>query len=871
MLGQCKWLLVFGFFFMIAAPLQAQAPAAAESSWTACGWGGGGFYWSTVFDPTKDGVIYMGGDVDGLWKSDDHGQHWRFMNNGLAGMGVYSLAVDPHSETVFAGTTAGLCKSSDGGAHWALLPKTAPKDLRLTGERNRSRSNIAVDPSDANVIYVGSPAGGIFKSKDGGQTWDQVYTPAVDVDAKDVLRIQIGKVNGAVFGGFWFPLTAPTSIKKEDCQGLHLSFKAEGALQPAKVFLTLTTSDGIQYQSKNLAELFTKDGWQDVLLKGADLAIPADFAKENPARAKDASPTPDWPKVNRMDFVCVNGLETKGSTVRFKDMYFALAAGANPDRLVARDFSKDKFISNYGNSNVGGAGPGGVCCVAVAAKSPNVVLAASEKNGILLSSDAGQTWRALDTPKTATSVAVAATDANIIYGSFGSDGIYKSTDQGKTWINCSTGLDAVCTAMQVTIAPDNADHVYAIGNQGWGGFFYRSDDGGQTWTELRHFTVDFAASPVSTGDSKVGLSSLTNISINPLNPQELFISANWHSLHSDDGGKKLTEADRGADISCIYDVRFHGGRVYACAMDEGTFVSGDDGQTWRNLWPKAYSKEYSGHNWRLAISDGSAPGLDHIVATLFPWEGEQPNRVVVSDDGGKTYGIIKDGLPNYLPTTNTMWGTGYARALAADPHNPRVLYLGIDGDATKGHSGGGIFKSEDGGNIWEQLEHQPGCRRMFFGLAVDPTDSKRIYWGCCGTGGGLWESEDGGDSWQHVFSNDSWVFNVMVTDNGDVYCPGKNLWRSTDHGKTWKQLTHFTTNGAVIGLAADPGDPKTLWASVTTWDDSSAGGVFKTSDGGTTWQEITGDLPCRKPLVLRFDPATRQLWAAGPALFKIKQ
>jgi len=136
-----------------------------------------------------------------------------------------------------------------------------------------------------------------------------------------------------------------------------------------------------------------------------------------------------------------------------------------------------------------------------------------------------------------------------------------------------------------------------------------------------------------------------------------------------------------------------------------------------------------------------------------------------------------------------MWGQGHTRALAADPKDPKVFYLGIDGDATEGKMGGGIFKSEDGGVNWKQLPNQPASRRMYYGLAVDPTDSKRLFWGSCGSKGGVYRSEDGGNSWTNVFNKDEWIFNVLVTGKGVVYALAHNLWRSTDHGKTWEQVT----------------------------------------------------------------------------------
>src|SRR5262249_4285549 len=153
--------------------------------------------------------------------------------------------------------------------------------------------------------------------------------------------------------------------------------------------------------------------------------------------------------------------------------------------------------------------------------------------------------------------------------------------------------------------------------------------------------------------------------------------------------------------------------------------------------------------------------------------------------------IITDGLPKERPKKNTMWGEGYSRALAADPKNPKTLYLGIDGDPDPEHNqvGGGIFKSTDGGLTWKQLLHQPGSRRMFYGLCVDPTDSNRIFFATCGDHGGLYRSEDGGESWTLVFKDETWLWNVALSGTGEVYTSGSNLWHSTDHGTTWKKIS----------------------------------------------------------------------------------
>jgi photosystem II stability/assembly factor-like uncharacterized protein len=56
-----------------------------------------------------------------------------------------------------------------------------------------------------------------------------------------------------------------------------------------------------------------------------------------------------------------------------------------------------------------------------------------------------------------------------------------------------------------------------------------------------------------------------------------------------------------------------------------------------------------------------------------------------------------------------------------------------------------------------------------------------------------------------------------------------------------------------------------------TWNTGTTGAICRTTDGGATWQDITGDIPYRHPIVLRYNPETRCLWAAGNGFFTLKQ
>lgn len=497
---------------------------------------------------------------------------------------------------------------------------------------------------------------------------------------------------------------------------------------------------------------------------------------------------------------------------------------------------------------------------------------------LLVSSDGGLTWATATAPQGLRQVAPAASDAQKLYAACGADGIATSIDAGATWTTQHAGLDATDVPFELAVDALDARIVHGIAHgPGVGGAVIRSADGGLTWTRVKIMQRDLDANPTLPEEAgpgskkKAWFSRPTNLAIDPRRPQNLFIAADWRSAGSTDGGATWTERDRGADMTCVHDIRFLNGKTYVTAMDEGLLVSPDQGKTWNQLAPRKWSKEISGHQWRV-MPQQLADGRVRVVSLSSPWDAPG-NRVLLSEDGGKNFAVINDGLPAERPKPNTMWGQGYARALAADPQNEAVLYLGIDGDADPaiGAQGGGIFKSSDGGHHWQQLAQQPGSRRMFYGLAVDPTDSKRLFWGGCKDGGGLYRSEDGGASWQLVMSQEPWIFNVVVAADGTVYCPGKQLWRSTDHGTTWTQLSAFTDGGSIVGLELHPTQANTLWLSRVHWGDSPTGHIEKTVDGGSTWQDITGDIPHRNALVLRYDAASSYLWAGSVGLYRLRQ
>ena len=162
---------------------------------------------------------------------------------------------------------------------------------------------------------------------------------------------------------------------------------------------------------------------------------------------------------------------------------------------------------------------------------------------------------------------------------------------------------------------------------------------------------------------------------------------------------------------------------------------------------------------------------------------------------------------------------------------------------------------------------------MMYGLSIDPTNPKRLVWGVCGETSGVYVSEDGGASWTKAPNLSDWIFRTEVTKKGTIYAGGNQLYRSDDHGKSFRAVSNLR-GVTVCGIAYDPADENRVWISGTTWSsnaDAPNTGVYETTDGCKTWHKITGDIPYRKPVVLRYNETTKELWAAGPGAYKLKR
>ncbi|HEX3721887.1 MAG TPA: glycosyl hydrolase [Nitrolancea sp.] len=203
---------------------------------------------------------------------------------------------------------------------------------------------------------------------------------------------------------------------------------------------------------------------------------------------------------------------------------------------------------------------------------------------------------------------------------------------------------------------------------------------------------------------------------------------------------------------------------------------------------------------------------------------------------------------------------GRVVAVAGDPVNSQIFYFGS--------TGGGVWKTYDGGRYWENVSDGFFKRASVGGLAVAQSDPNVIYAGMgeatirgnVSHGDGVYKSTDAGKSWTHVgLEKTRNIGKVRVhPENPDlVYVaafghahgnnPERGVYRSKDGGTTWELVLFRNNETGAIDLTLDPTNPRIIYASFwqairQPWELISGGegsGIFKTTDGGDSWTEIS--------------------------------
>jgi len=193
---------------------------------------------------------------------------------------------------------------------------------------------------------------------------------------------------------------------------------------------------------------------------------------------------------------------------------------------------------------------------------------------------------------------------------------------------------------------------------------------------------------------------------------------------------------------------------------------------------------------------------------------------------------------------------------------PEIFYFGS--------VGGGVWKTNDAGRTWKPVFDSQSIASIG-AIAVAPSDSKVIYVGSgeadmrssISYGNGMYKSADGGKTWAHIGLEDSRQIGRILVDPrdankvfvaalGHAYGPNqeRGVFRSRDGGKSWQKILFHDENTGAIDVAFEPGNPKTIYASLwqtrrPPWSvyppsNGPGSGLYRSIDGGDHWERVSG-------------------------------
>ncbi|MFZ4521454.1 MAG: VPS10 domain-containing protein [Bacteroidales bacterium] len=502
-------------------------------------------------------------------------------------------------------------------------------------------------------------------------------------------------------------------------------------------------------------------------------------------------------------------------------------------------------------------------------------------NGIYKSVDAGSTWQHMGLTNSAyigrvvvdysNSQRIFAAACGNLFTSSDERGVYRSNDGGQSWqrvlyINDST------SAIDIVQHPTNPQILYASmwerirgltyrQSFGEGSGIWKSTDGGTTWNELTNGV------PTGTNVGRIGLA------IAKSDPDILYAFYDLADYEvgvykSVDAGLSWTRTNDGELFNMNSNFGWYFGQVRVDPADANrVFVMG----------VPIFRTENGGVKWTDITS------WDIHVDNHAMWFDEANNRILEGNDGGL---YISDDHGNSWNKINNLPLTQFY-AIDIDFQNPERIYggtqdnntirtqtggisdwepiLGGDGMYTlvdysdpytiyAEYQWGNLYRSDDGGPTMNYIAGPMSGDRVNWSapLVMHPVDPAILYFGTYR----VWKSTDKGNTWQSI-SNDltagiNQYFYTITTlaisnINPSIVIAGTGDGKvhvSTNDGQSWQDISSGLPNRWVTKVAADPFNPQTIYATLSgfRWDESQPH-VFKSTNLGQTWVDISGNLP----------------------------
>ncbi len=455
---------------------------------------------SLAISPSDPSVLFAGKrGYPGMFKSVDGGLSWEV--SGLPNRSPadnHAIAVDPSSpDTIYIGG-GGVAKSTDGGATWVGL--RGPVDPVSGVDLLNHVRAIVISPTSPTTILVGTAWAGVFRTEDGGQSWERTNSGlglapfSSDMPAPDLAIDSFGTIFAAAagpsIGGGVFSSRDGGSTWAATSKGITSTQVSSIAVTPTRSHTVFTSYLGFVYRTTDSGMTWTRD---QAGLPGRQVGA-VGISPANPDQAFAAvKPNPDGS--GQPIFGSSDGGRTWTPTAAAFGGYstaLVVTPGASPTILAGPDLGSGEFgrfgLGVYRSVNLGASWTFAfldpvempqLADLAVDPRDPAIVYATTQTQSVFKSRDRGLTWTiALRAPYVfgANGIVVAPSDSSTVYAALGQNGVYKSADGGWSWTRTSAGLPAV-SVNDVTVHPRSASVVYAATDDG----VFTTGDGGATW------------------------------------------------------------------------------------------------------------------------------------------------------------------------------------------------------------------------------------------------------------------------------------------------------------------------------------------------------------------------------------------------------
>ena len=424
-------------------------------------------------------------------------------------------------------------------------------------------------------------------------------------------------------------------------------------------------------------------------------------------------------------------------------------------------------------------------------------------------------------------------DPSKLYAAFGGR-VYKTEDGATSWTEINDGISScfgVDTVVGVAIDPNDASHLIAgrIVSTCIDSYF-ESTDGGETWNGVR---PDGAIA----NDSWI-------FAFDPFVPAFRSIATVYLGfLRSEDSNATWTQSRASSETegTALMPHPSIAGRILYGGGDEGIFISGDSGQTWNPAGGDGYIRDIrfapSNTDIGYAVSSeglfktldagetwseiGSHEDLSGWALAIDPSDedvlylGSSSQGMFKSTNGGVSFSEINTGIPLSINVS----------AIGISSSNPDVYYSSI--------SGVGFFRSTDRGYTWHQQSTSYTAVNKSQYILVDPTNEDVLYAGFdeiytstdAGVTWTLSEDPSGTNYFQAAGIDPENPLHVIAADNNSLI-----TYQTFDGGDTWETIASLSPSSYIYGFVFDPTDSNVVYAS--TYDH-----VWKSIDNGLTWVE----------------------------------